>query len=109
MANLTFQNAKITGGAVALQAAASGGDTVAPNSRGAVLVNNGSGASITVTVAVPGNTRYAQPEPDVAVAVAAGAYKLIGPFPSDLADPSDGLVHLTYSSATSVEVAAVSI
>lgn len=109
MANLSFQNAKITGGAVALAAASAGGDTVAPNSRGAVLVQNGSGALVTVTVSVPGNTRYAQPEPDVAVAVAAGAFALIGPFPQDLADPSDGLVHLTYSSATSVEVAAVSI
>lgn len=109
MANLSFQSAKITGGGVTLAPATAGGDTLAPNIRGALLVQNGSGASVTVTVVVPGNTKYGQANPDVAVAVAAGGYELIGPLPSDLADPADGLVHVTYSAAASVNVAAVSI
>ena len=109
MTNLSYQSAKIGGTPVTLAAATAGGDTVQPNSRGALLVQNGSGASVTVTVAVPGNTKYGQPEPDVAVTVAAGAYELIGPFPQDLGDPADGLVHVTYSAAASVNVAAVQI
>lgn len=109
MAQLAYQSSSILGGTVALAAASAGGDTVLPNSRGALLVQNGSGAPITVTVAVPGNTKYSQPNPDVAVSVAAGAYKLVGPLPVDLADSADGLVHVTYSAAASVNVAAVQI
>lgn len=109
MAKLTYQSSKVTGGAVALAAASAGGDTLAPNGSGALLVQNGSGAAITVTVAVPGNTKYGQAEPDVAVAVPAGEYQLIGPLPADLADPADGLVHVTYSAAAGVNVGAVQI
>ena len=63
----------------------------------------------TVTVVVPGNTRYGQADPDVTITVPAGGTSLIGPLPRDLADPADGLVHITYSAVTSLTVAAVAI
>jgi hypothetical protein len=107
VSTLTYQQASVTGAAFATQAAQVGGDKVAPHSRGAVLVTNGSGSSITVTIATPGTDKYGQARPDIPVTVAAGASKLIGPFPPDLADSSDGLVALSYSDVTTVTVAAL--
>ena len=109
MATLAYSRIQIAGTLKATTAASAGGDKVAPNDHGFLEVNNGGGSSITVTVAVPGNTKYGQAAPDVAVAIAAGANKRIGPFPVDLADPSDGLVAITYSGVTSVTVEALEV
>lgn len=108
MATLTYQSADVLGSAFTMQAAAGGGDKVAPAEHGAVLVTNGGGSPITITVTVPGTTEYGQAEPDYTVSVGAGASKLIGPFDADLAGV-DGLVSLAYSGVTSVTVAAISI
>lgn len=102
MALLTPTQAKVTGSVVTLAAADVAGETFRPDDHVALWVLNGSGVSITVTVAVPGNTKYGQTQPDVAVVIAAGAAQAIGPFPADLADPADGLVHVTYSAVTTV-------
>lgn len=109
MANLGFQKSKISGTGVTFVAADVAGDVFPANSRGALLVRNDSAGTITVTVAVPGNTRYGQTQPDVAVPVDAGTTEAIGPFPRDLVDPVDGRVHVTYSAAASVSVAAVQV
>lgn len=110
MATLPYRKVAIAGTNPQLQAAAVGGDKVAPNDHGCLMVRNGSGASITVTVAVPGNTKYGQAEPDVAVSVPAGADRFIGPFGEDLGDrATDGLVAITYSAVTTVTVAALEI
>lgn len=90
-----------------MASAAGGGDAVAPNLNGALLVTNGGGSPITVTVVVPGSTKYGGANPDVAVTVTNGTTKLIGPFPNDLADPATDLVSITYSGVTSVTVAAL--
>lgn len=108
MAALAYQKSKIAGTAITLVAASAGGDTILPNDRGLLMVKNGDSSSHNVTIAVPGNTKYGQAEPDVTVSVAAGATELIGPFPRDLADPSDGRVHISYAATTSVTVAAIS-
>lgn len=108
MALLTAQLAQIGGTTVTYTAAAGGGDTVKPSRLGCLHVRNGGGSSINVTVVVPGNTRWGQPEPDVVVAVPAGAEKVIGPLPDDLAD-TDGLIDITYSGVTSVTVAMVTL
>lgn len=108
MALLPVQQSKLAGTAVALTAAAAGGDTIKPQPRSVVLVQNGDASAKTVTVVIPGNTQFGQPEPDVAVTVAAGDIELIGPFPSGAAD-SSGLVSLTYSAVTSVQVAHLSL
>ncbi|WP_248582600.1 hypothetical protein [Nocardioides sp. InS609-2] len=110
MAQLNFVQAAIAGANPGFVAASAGGDKVVPNDRGALIVRNGSGASITVTVAVPGNGRFGLPEPDVAIAVPAGADRIIGPFPSVLGDSAtDNLVAITYSAVTTVTVAPIQI
>lgn len=108
MALLSYQQAAAVGADIALAAAAGGGDTVAPRADGIVLVRNGSGAEITVTVVVPGS-QYGKARPDITKAVAAGAFAAFGPFPTDLADPTDQLVDITYSAVTTVTVAAIRI
>jgi hypothetical protein len=91
--------AQITGAVSTKTAAASGGDTFAPGDLTFDVANGHATLPRTVTVAVPGNSKYGQANPDVAVVIAALTSKAIGPFPADLADPTDGLVHVTYSDA----------
>jgi hypothetical protein len=109
MAQIAYQQVSILGIAANLAAATGGGDTIAPSDRGALVVKNGDASSKTVTIVTPGNDKYGQARPDIAVVVAAGATELIGPLPQDLADPTTGLVGISYSAVTSVTVAAVSI
>lgn len=101
MALLTPTQAKITGTVATKAAADAAGETFLPGDH-ALVILNGSGSSITASVVVPGNTKYGQAQPDVAVTIAAGVETVIGPFPDDLADPADGLVHVTYSSVATV-------
>jgi hypothetical protein len=92
----------------ALVAAAGGGDQILPGPTTYIRVNNGGGSPIIVTVATPGtigNSGLAQG--DVSVSVTNAQSRLIGPFPAHLfADPTDGLVDITYSGVTSVTVGA---
>jgi hypothetical protein len=111
MATLSYIQAKTSAVSAAAQAAASaGGDKVAPNERGMLVFRNGDGTSKTVTVAVPGNTKYGVANPDVPYVVPAGATAYIGPLSADLGDPADnGLIAITYSAVTSCTVSAVTI
>jgi hypothetical protein len=92
-----------------LVAAHGGGDSIAPNDNGVLVVKNGSGSTITVTMIVPGNTKYGIANPDPTFAVTAGNTAYIGTLPSDLANPSTGLVDFTYSGVTSLTVGGVQI
>lgn len=107
MAALAQQQVSIAGVALTFVAAAGGGDTVPTGEHTTILVRNSGASTRTVTVDVPGNTRYGQPNPDVAVSVPAGATVAIGPLPTDLQNASDGAVHLTYSSATDLTLAVI--
>jgi hypothetical protein len=109
MAALAYQQSQLSGVALNFVACTAGGDTVPASDRGAILVKNSSGASITCNVLVPGNTVYGQPQPLVAVVVAAGATTIIGPFPAGLIDPVTGTVKLTYSAVTTVTIAQIQI
>ncbi len=109
MATLGYAQAAIAGTNPSLAAASAGGDKIAPNDRGALMVRNGGGSSVTVTLAWPGNSKYGPANPDPTVTVPAGADRFIGPLGSDLADPLDGLVAITYSGVTSVTVGGVTI
>lgn len=109
MATLTPFKAKVSGTTVTLVPATVGGDKVDAGDGVGLLVLNGSGGSINVTVAVPGNTKFGQAEPDIVVAVAAGAYKIIALESPDLEDTTDKLVHITYSAVTTVSVAVIEI
>jgi hypothetical protein len=108
MATLGYHQVAIAGVNPAPAAATGGGDKIAPSDRGALLYANGSGATITVTIVVPGNDKYGSARPDIAVAIPAGESRLIGPFPSDLAG-TDGLVAITYSGVTSLTVTGITI
>ncbi|GAY07506.1 hypothetical protein [Pseudonocardia sp. N23] len=102
MALLTPTQIKIGGAVVTVQAADVAGETFKAGDRIALWVKNGSGSPITVTTVVPGNGKYGQANPDVPVVIPAGTEQAVGPFPADLIDPADGLVHVTYSSVTTV-------
>lgn len=105
MANLTAQTTGVTGTTLTPATPSAGGDTVPVGSH--VLVRNGSGASINVTIETPGNDTYGQPRPDIVTAVAAGAVAKFGPFPNDLADPITNVVKVTCSATASVELRVV--
>lgn len=107
MALLTRQQVVLAGTAITYSPAAAGGDTINPGDRSELRVKNGSGGAITVTIVVPGNTRWGLPEPDVTASVPAGAEWAFGPFPTELA--SSGVVSITYSGTTSLTVAHVGL
>lgn len=107
MAVLTPQDVVLTGLTEALVAAAGGGDSFDNNGQCVFVVNNGSGASITVTfddpnTPNPGNA--AQFNPDVAVVIPAGQKRYIGPFPPFRFNDPNGRVNVTYSGVTSLTV-----
>lgn len=89
-----------------LTAAAGGGDTFVPGDDVTLVVNNGGGSPITVTVTTHGTTRgLAIADAPAAVSVTNGQRWEFGPFPADLyADPTDGLADISYSGVTSVTV-----
>lgn len=108
MANVPVQNPAIAGTVLTATAATAGPDTVSPGSL--LLIQNGSGSAVTATVVVPGNTRYGQAQPDVTtVSIGAGAIAAVGPLGGDLADPTDDLVDVTLSLATSVNLYAIRV
>jgi len=108
MATLTAQSVSTTGTDVTMAAASGGGDKVA---NGCFLhVRNGSGSSINVTIATPGNDKYGNARPEIVKAVGAGVQTAFRLDQYDLTDPADGyLISITYSLATSVTVGAVLI
>lgn len=106
MAFITTRNPGVAGAAAAPVAANAGGDTVAPGSR--VNILNGGGSSIDVTVVTPGTAARGLAIADRVIACPNGS-GIAGltsfDVPADAyADPSDGLVHLTYSAVTSVTI-----
>lgn len=110
MALLATQSITRLGLVPAYAAAAGGGDTFAPGSQVFLHVKNGSGGSITVTVVTPRTDPLGNAVADNAVAVAAGAEKMIGPFPSEFyGDPTTGVASITYSAATSVTIGAFAL
>jgi hypothetical protein len=90
-----------TAGVTLTQRSAAAGDKITPDDNLALIISNGSGGSVTCTAAVPGNTSYGEANPDPVRTVGAGAtvgFKL----QKDWADPSDGLIALTWSATTNV-------
>ena len=103
MAAITLQTLTL-GGAVSTLVAASGGGDTCPAGDGIFLeVNNGSGSSVTVTIATPG-TVDGLAIADRAVAIPAGERWKI-PVGRRYAK-ADGSADVTYSSATTVTVGA---
>lgn len=108
MADVSLSQSKIGGTVLSPTAATAGPDAVEPGDRVILIVQNGDTVSITVTVTVPGSTRWGEDQPDVtSVSIPAGGIASIGPFPRELADSSTGKVSVTSSSTTSVNFYAV--
>ena len=109
MALLTRQDASgYTGATITTSAAAGGGDTMVGGQAVFLYVNNGGGASITVTLVTPESVEGSLAVTDRAITVTNGTFRII-PVPSRYNDPSTGLTSITYSAVTSVTVAAVQV
>lgn len=115
MAALSVQSVAISGLTVSYVTPAGGGDTFTnvPANKVFLIVTNGSGSSINVTITavnttIPtisgGNLTLS----DRVVAVGAGATKLIGAFPDGF-NSSTGTVTVTCSATSSVTIAAIQV
>lgn len=103
MATLTQHVIDNDGVVSTLVAAAGGGDKAVPGEGAYLEVANGSGGSITVTIATPEVRDGVLAVEDRAVAVAAAARVKIA-LPAELYEQADGLAWITYSGVTSLTV-----
>lgn len=116
MAALALQNIVEAGLAPSMASAAGGGDTFANanDERTILMVTNGGGGSITVTITAQDTSETVPGFGTVSKAngggsVGAGATKLFGPFPAAAFNNSSGEVAVTYSGVSSVTVAALRV
>lgn len=104
MATLTVQTTARTGLDVAGASADAAGDEWANTGEQVVLIKNGSGSGITVTLdfkATPDGAVVTDPT----VSIGAGATKVIGPFsPAYYNDSTTGRAKVTCSAVTSVTI-----
>lgn len=89
-------------------AAAGGGDQFTNNGKTLLKVVNGSGGSITVTIAAQRSCDQGSTH-NIANAVAAGATELMGPFDPARYSDASGFVQVTYSGVTSLTVVPISL
>jgi hypothetical protein len=104
MAALTVQNPNATA-ALTMSSAAGGGDTFANTGNERLMVVNGGGSPITVTIDSPNTCNFetsANAAHDLAVTVAAGATKILPALPVGRFGET---ATITYSGVTSVTVA----
>lgn len=107
MALIPTQVLSVASGAAPTFAAAAAGDTAECDPAATLIVKNGGGAGITVTVATPGNLPTGDAIPDKAYTVAAGAEAWI-PLIEAFRDPAaNGQAAISYSSTTSVTRAVI--
>lgn len=104
MATLTVAQTTFAGVLIGAATAAGGGDKFLNDGSARFYAKNGSGGSITVTVATPGKPGGQTITP-VAIVLAAGAEKFAGPFDPAYFNDATGFVNLTYSGVTSLTVA----
>lgn len=100
MATYTAEASSVLGTALTQRSAASG-DKINPDQNLMLIVSNGSGGSINLTITVPGNNAYSQANPDPVIAIGAGVTKAILLL-RDWADPTDGTIALSWSATTTV-------
>lgn len=85
------------------------GDAIPPDA--VLYVLNSSGSPITLTVVTPGVSADNLAIGDYTVTVPAGAGRLVGPFPDQVyvqqSGATSGLVHIDYSSTTTVTRAVI--
>jgi hypothetical protein len=109
MATLTAQNARIVAGkAITFSAAAAGGDRAPVGDGLYLLVKNGSGSTITVTLDSIGSVFNGLAVPDTAITVAAAEERLV-PLLRNYQSDTDGLAGVAYSAVTTVTVAVLQV
>ena len=110
MAAITLQTITAAGLAYTTASASGGGDTVALASATDVgsflVVKNGGGSPITVTITDPGTSAAGNTATAPANSVAAGATTLFPLLPAQV-NATTGLISISYSAVTSVTVAAI--
>lgn len=110
MATLSAQVIAITGLNPTYAAASGGGDRAPVGDRAWIVVKNGGGSPITVTLDAVSLAPGGLPATDPTVSVPAAGERWIGPLIKDAyAAVSDGLCAISYSGVTSVTVAAFRI
>lgn len=107
MATYTVQAAD-RAGVVPTQNAVAASDQFPNDGHTMLWIENGSGSPLTVTIVTPG-TIDGQAVSDRDVTIADGAIKVIGPFPRNVYNDSDGLVTVEFDETTSVTAAAISV
>lgn len=109
MAALTTQTPPYPSGVVTYQAANAGGDTYKAADNVHLIVRNGGGSSINVTInRYPATDAEGVAETPLVVAVANGTERWIGPLPgSRFTNPANGNIEVAYSGVTTVTVAVV--
>ena len=108
MATLTAAVAAKTGTVLAPVSANGGGDQFLNTGREVIYVKNGSGGSITLTLA-PAGTPGGLALATIAIAIAAGVEKIIGPLDTGLFNNASGMVTMTYSGVSSLTIAVMRI
>lgn len=84
-------------------AAQSGGDAFKVQGKEVIVINNGSAASITVTLkSVASNFGIVASANDITQSVAAGKVAIIGPLAASLYADANGLCQVTWSAVTTV-------
>jgi hypothetical protein len=94
------------GGAPTPEAAAAD-DTAVCGAGYFLMAKNTNGASRTLTIAVPGNTSYGEPNPDKVYTLDATTGEEWIPLYDAYRDPTDQRAHITYSATAGVTVAVV--
>lgn len=105
MAEIVAVTPAVDGTAITF-AAANNADTAKPGAHRHLLVQNDSGGSINVTIAVPGTTPTGENMPDNVIPVADGALVSIPLLPL-YQDPDTKQAAITYSGTTSVTRAVI--
>lgn len=112
MATLTTQTVTRSGVGPTYASATGGGDAMAVGSDMMLHIKNAAGSSMTVTLAIPsGASGWSQASySNTSVIVPNAGERMIGPIQPQLyADPTTGLCTITYSTTTSVTVAAINL
>lgn len=113
MADLTIQKIVEAGLKAVYGAAAGGGDAIV-NTKGDVFLHakNADAATTTITITAQSTSKKiagygSMTKANAVIAIPAGEDRMIGPFPPEAFNDAAGKVEVTYSSVTSLTVAAI--
>ena|SRR3990167_3538091 len=101
---VNYQQIVRTGLEQTYEAAYVDGNKFSNDGRMFLIVKNGAGAPITVTVQTPG-TVDGLAVAEQTITVTNAEERMIGPFPPGIYNQSDGMVYVDYSSVTTITVA----